>query len=155
MKNLTKFFMIAFIICAPTFAEAAPKKKSFKRQQTIETVDPYAGLDLVSAARKFLGATASQLGLPRSLWCADFMNKITGGGTRSRVAKSYTSYGRPAQYGCVGCIAVTTRKGGGHVGVISGYDKRGNPIMISGNYGNKVREHSVPKSRVVSYRYAA
>lgn len=153
MKNLTKFFMILFIICAPTFADAAPKKKALKNRHNIEAVNSYVGLDLVSAARRFIGATASQLGLPRSLWCADFMNKITGGGTRSRVAKSYLKYGRAASYGCVGCIAVMTRKGGGHVGVVSGYDKKGNPILISGNSKNRVREHSVSRHRVIAYRY--
>jgi len=135
-----------------TVAEAAPKSKSHKRT-TIETVDPYKGLDLVSAARKFLGHSAAALGLPRSLWCADFMNKITGGGTGSRVAKSYLGYGRPASYGCVGCIAVMSRKGGGHVGVVSGYDRKGNPILISGNSKNRVREHPVSRSSVVAYRY--
>ena len=31
-------------------------------------------------------------------------------------------------------------RGGGHVGIITGIDASGNPIMISGNNGNRVRE---------------
>ena len=153
MRKSFYFISVLCLLSMISIAEAHPHHKRVKKIQTIETIDPYAGLDLVSAARKFLGYGAAALGLPRSLWCADFMNKITGGGTGSRVAKSYLGYGRAASYGCVGCIAVMSRKGGGHVGVVSGYDKKGNPILISGNSKNRVREHSVSKHRVIAYRY--
>jgi hypothetical protein len=33
----------------------------------------------IAMASQFIGATASQLGLPNRLWCADFMNKLFGG----------------------------------------------------------------------------
>ena len=46
---------------------------------------------------------------------------------------------RPARSGPqVGAIAVMGRRGGGHVGIISGIDANGNPIMVSGNNRNRV-----------------
>lgn len=126
------------------------KKKVFVKK-SVEIKTTSTNTDLISKARQHLNKTASQLGLPLTLWCADFMNLITGGGTRSRLAKSYLSYGSPASKGCVGCIAVMGRKGGGHVGVVSGY-KGGNPIIISGNYSRKVKEAVVSASRIIAYR---
>ena len=110
------------------------------------------GGDLVSRARNYVGATAGQLGLPRRLWCADFMNMVTRSGS-DRKAKSYLNRGTPAPYGCTNCIAITSRKGGGHVGVVSGYDNSGNPILVSGNHDHRVAESVYHKRRVIAYRY--
>jgi hypothetical protein len=43
------------------------------------------------------------------------------------------------------------RRGGGHVGVVSGIDASGNPILVSGNNGNRVREAAIPRSRIYAY----
>ena len=51
----------------------------------------------------------------------------------------------------VGAIAVMGRRGGGHVGIISGIDAQGNPIMISGNNGNRVREAPISRGRIYAY----
>ena len=52
----------------------------------------------------------------------------------------------------VGAIAVMSRgRSGGHVGIITGVDARGNPIMISGNNGNRVREAPVSRGRIYAY----
>jgi len=51
----------------------------------------------------------------------------------------------------VGAIAVMSRHGGGHVGIITGVDAQGNPIMISGNNGNRVREAPVSRGRIYAY----
>ena len=52
----------------------------------------------------------------------------------------------------VGAIAVMSRgKRGGHVGVVSGIDKRGNPIIISGNHNKKVAEAVYPRERIYAY----
>jgi hypothetical protein len=40
---------------------------------------------------------------------------------------------------------------GGHVGIITGVDAKGNPIMISGNSGNRVREAPVSRGRIYAY----
>ena len=49
-------------------------------------------------------------------------------------------------------IAVMSRgRRGGHVGIITGIDAQGNPIMISGNSGNRVREAPVSRGRIYAY----
>jgi len=51
-----------------------------------------------------------------------------------------------------GAIAVMTRgRRAGHVGIITGIDASGNPIMISGNNGNRVREAPVSRGRIYAY----
>ena len=64
-------------------------------------------------------------------------------GTGSDMASSFASYGQRVSGPQVGAIAVMGRRGGGHVGVVSGIDAEGNPILVSGNNRNRVREASV------------
>lgn len=116
------------------------------------TSDWNFGSGLASRARQYMGMSAGQLGLPRSLWCADFMNKITHSGS-DRTALSYTRRGSPAPYGCTDCVAVTRRRGGGHVGIVTGYDGSGNPILISGNHSRRVGVGTYRRGSVVAYRY--
>ncbi len=104
---------------------------------------------LVERARAYMGQTAAQLGLRRTAWCAAFMNKITGGGTGSDLAKSYLA--KPRTSPSVGAIAVLSRGRGGHVGVVSGFDRNGNPIIISGNHNRQVGDGVYPKGRVLAY----
>jgi hypothetical protein len=40
---------------------------------------------------------------------------------------------------------------GGHVGVVSGIDPNGNPIIISGNHGHRVGEGVYPRGRIYAY----
>lgn len=124
-----------------------PVRTGMKRSFTT-----FSGGDLVTKASRYIGANARQLGLPSRLWCADFMNMLTGSGTDRR-AISYARRGSPAPHGCTNCVAVTKRRGGGHVGIVSGYDSIGNPILISGNHGRKVGVGVYAKHRIVAYRY--
>jgi uncharacterized protein (TIGR02594 family) len=108
---------------------------------------------LVSEARKYLGTNPTDR---KKLWCATFMNlvlaKVGYAGTNSDAAKSFAQYGRRVSDPQIGAIAVLTRgKKGGHVGVVSGIDSRGNPIIISGNHGRRVGEAIYPRSRVIAY----
>jgi uncharacterized protein (TIGR02594 family) len=107
---------------------------------------------LVMEARQFLGTKPSGMG---SLWCARFMNMVlekTGHkGTGSAMARSFASYGTRVSGPQVGAIAVMSRRGGGHVGIITGIDSSGNPIMISGNNRNSVREAPVSRGRIYAY----
>ena len=103
---------------------------------------------LVERARADIGKTASQLGLRRSLWCSAYMNLITGGGTHSDLAVSWL--GRPRTSAHVGAIAVV-RSRRNHVGVVSGFDAHGNPIIISGNHGHRVGEGVYPRRAVIAY----
>lgn len=108
-------------------------------------------------ALKWVGATSRQVGVPHpELWCADFINFIlrrTGHTTtNSRAARSFLDYGRRIDSPRVGAIVVLARgRNGGHVGIVRGTDGDGNPIVISGNHGNKVWESKYPKSRVLGY----
>jgi uncharacterized protein (TIGR02594 family) len=107
---------------------------------------------LVSEARRYLGGNPTSR---RSLWCARFMNMVlehTGHrGTGSDMANSFAHYGQRISGPQVGAIAVMGRRGGGHVGIITGIDAHGNPIMISGNNGNRVREAPVSRGRIYTY----
>jgi uncharacterized protein (TIGR02594 family) len=109
--------------------------------------------NIVAEARRHLGGNPTGRG---SLWCARFMNMVlqqTGHrGTGSDMASSFASYGQRVSGPQVGAIAVMTRgRRGGHVGIITGIDAKGNPIMISGNNGNRVREAPVSRGRIYAY----
>jgi hypothetical protein len=74
---------------------------------------------------------------------------ITGGGTGSRVAKSWLL--KPRISPQVGAMVVTRRRGGGLVGLVSGFTPAGDPIVISGNHGQVVGEGVYPRSRIIAY----
>jgi uncharacterized protein (TIGR02594 family) len=108
--------------------------------------------NIVSEARRYIGGNPT--GRSR-LWCARFMNMVLTRsghrGTGSDMASSFAHYGRRVSGPQVGAIAVMRRGGGGHVGVVSGVDRRGNPIVVSGNHGRRVAESVYPRSRVYAY----
>jgi uncharacterized protein (TIGR02594 family) len=111
------------------------------------------GSGLVSEARRYIGGNPTGRG---SLWCARFMNMVlqhTGHqGTGSDMANSFAHYGTRVSGPQVGAIAVMSRgRRGGHVGIITGVDAQGNPIMISGNNGNRVREAPISRGRIYAY----
>ena len=113
----------------------------------------FSSSGLVMEARRYLGGNPTGRG---SLWCARFMNMVlqhTGHrGTGSDMANSFAHYGTRVSGPQVGAIAVMSRgRGGGHVGIITGVDAKGNPIMISGNNGNRVREAPVSRGRIYAY----
>ncbi|WFU17671.1 TIGR02594 family protein [Bradyrhizobium sp. CB3481] len=113
----------------------------------------YGASGLVSEARKYLGGNPTGRG---SLWCARFMNMVLQHsgyrGTGSDMANSFAKYGQRVSGPQVGAIAVMSRgRRGGHVGIITGIDAKGNPIMISGNNGNRVREAPVSRGRIYAY----
>jgi uncharacterized protein (TIGR02594 family) len=108
---------------------------------------------LVSEARKYMGTNPTDR---TRLWCATFMNMVLAKagytGTNSDAAKSFAQYGRRISEPRIGAIAVLTRgKRGGHVGVVSGIDPAGNPIIISGNHNKRVGESVYPRARVIAY----
>jgi uncharacterized protein (TIGR02594 family) len=122
-------------------------RRSFR---TVENTIIYSG-DLANKASRYIGLNASQLGLPSRLWCADFMNMLVGGTDRRAI--SYVHRGKPAAHGCTNCIAVTKRKGGNHVGIVTGYDGQGNPILLSGNNQRRVGVARYARYKVIAYRY--
>jgi uncharacterized protein (TIGR02594 family) len=119
----------------------------------MEASSGFGSSNIVAEARRFIGN-----GNPTSratLWCARFMNMVLQDlgyrGTGSDAASSFASYGQRVSGPQIGAIAVMSRHGGGHVGVVSGIDAQGNPILVSGNNGNRVREAPVSRGRIYAY----
>ncbi len=112
----------------------------------------FGSSNVVAEARRYLGGNPTGRG---SLWCARFMNLVLQRsgyrGTGSDLARSFASYGQRVSGPQVGAIAVMGRRGGGHVGVVSGIDASGNPIVVSGNNGNRVREAPISRGRIYAY----
>jgi uncharacterized protein (TIGR02594 family) len=112
----------------------------------------FGSSSLVAEARRYIGGNPTSRS---SLWCARFMNMVLQRegyrGTGSDMARSFASYGQRVSGPQIGAIAVMSRRGGGHVGIISGIDAQGNPIMISGTNGNRVREAPVSRGRIYAY----
>ncbi len=106
---------------------------------------------LVSEARKYIGTNPTGRG---SLWCGAFMDlvlKRTGHSGGGNLARAYAHYGQRVSGPQVGAIAVMGRRGGGHVGVVSGVDPNGNPIIVSGNHNHTVAESVYPAGRISAY----
>jgi uncharacterized protein (TIGR02594 family) len=111
----------------------------------------FGGGSIVADARRYLGTNPTGR---RSLWCGAFMDKVlrdTGHRGGGNLAKGYLHYGARVSGPQVGAIAVMGRRGGGHVGVVSGVDANGNPIVISGNHNHTVAESVYPRSRIIAY----
>jgi uncharacterized protein (TIGR02594 family) len=113
----------------------------------------YGSSNVVAEARRYIGGNPTGRG---SLWCARFMNMVLQHsgyrGTGSDLARSFASYGQRVSGPQIGAIAVMGRRGGGgHVGVVSGIDAGGNPIVVSGNNGNRVREAPISRGRIYAY----
>lgn len=114
----------------------------------------FGGSNIVAEARRYIGS-----GNPTgrsSLWCARFMNMVLERsghkGTGSDMARSFAGYGQRISGPQVGAIAVMSRgRRGGHVGIVSGIDAKGNPIVISGNHGHRVAEATYSRGRVYAY----
>jgi uncharacterized protein (TIGR02594 family) len=119
-------------------------------EQTPSSGD-FTGGSLVAEARRYIGTNPTGR---RSLWCGAFMDMVLkqaghpGGGN---LALGYEHYGTRVSGPQVGAIAVMGRHGGGHVGVVTGIDASGNPIIVSGNHNNTVAESVYPRSRIAAY----
>jgi uncharacterized protein (TIGR02594 family) len=131
-------------------AHASRSRRSRSAPVPASTV--YGSSSVVSEARRYLGGNPT--GMSRA-WCAAFMNMVlnrTGHKTSgSNLARSFASYGRRVSGPQIGAIAVMSRRGGGHVGVVSGIDAKGNPIVISGNHGRRVAESVYSRGRIYAY----
>lgn len=106
---------------------------------------------LVAEARKYIGTNPTGR---KRLWCGAFMDMVlkrTGHAGGGNLALGYEHYGTRVSGPQVGAIAVMGRRGGGHVGVVSGIDPSGNPIIVSGNHNNTVAESVYPRARIAAY----
>ena len=136
---------------ARSYSSAANSYSSAPRNAG--AVSDFGGTGVVAEARRYIGSNPTGRS---SLWCANFMNMVLERsghrGSGSNVARSFASYGTRISGPQVGAIAVMSRgKRGGHVGVVSGIDANGNPIIISGNHGRRVAESTYSRGRIYAY----
>ena len=151
------------ITAQKTAGEATQSPRQSRRRVAAQADANYAlggftSNSLVSEARKYIGTNPTGRG---SLWCGAFMDlvlKKTGHAGGGNLASSYARYGTRVSGPQVGAIAVMGRRGGGHVGVVTGIDPNGNPIVLSGNTWNRstggrhtVAEGVYPRSRIYAY----
>ncbi len=114
------------------------------------TGDAFGGAtsnSLVSEARSFMGTNPT--GRSRQ-WCGAFMDMVlkkTGHAGGGNLARAYARYGTRVSGPQGGAIAVMNH----HVGVVSGVDPNGNPIIVSGNHNRTVAESVYPRSRITAY----
>jgi uncharacterized protein (TIGR02594 family) len=105
--------------------------------------------ELIARARRYLGTNPTGW---RHVWCGRFMAMIAPRAASQidnpNLARNWARL--PHTSARVGAIAVLTRRGGGHVGVVAGF-RGGNPILISGNHGHRVGIGVYPARRVIAY----
>ena len=121
-----------------------------KVKPAVQSVSTQPGdTSLVAKARAYIGMTAAQIGVRRDLWCSAFMRFVAGTprGVDDRAISWSGQKHIPGQVGAI--VIVRSRRM--HVGVVSGFDAKGNPRVISGNHGNRVAESIYPRSSVVAY----
>ena len=119
----------------------------------LQNTQSFGSSNVVDEARRYIGGNPTGRG---SLWCARFMNMVLERsghhGTGSDMASSFAGYGQRVSGPQVGAIAVMSRgRRGGHVGIVSGIDANGNPIVISGNFRNRVAEAIISRGRIYAY----
>lgn len=90
-------------------------------------------------------------------WCAAFVGAMLEAvgivSSRYESAKSYMDWGQPLSHPVVGCVAVFTREGGGHVGFVVGKDAKSNLLILGGNQGDEVCIRAFSVARVSGYRW--
>ncbi len=143
------FFLLMVSLASPAMAKKRHHHHHKSQQGYSHTI---GSSSLVHTARRYIGGNPTGWS---SLWCGKFMDLIlrkTGHRGGGNLALAYAHYGRRVSSPVVGSIAVLRRgRGGGHVGVVSGVDRNGNPIVISGNHGHRVAESMYQRSRVVAF----
>jgi uncharacterized protein (TIGR02594 family) len=132
-----------------TFTGEATQSRRYRAAQS-HANSAFGGFttnELVSEARKYIGTNPTGRG---SQWCGAFMDlvlKKTGHAGGGNLAAAYARYGTRVSGPQVGAIAVM----GHHVGVVSGVDPNGNPIIVSGNHNHTVAESVYPRGRIIAY----
>src|ERR1700722_6895849 len=133
-------------------AEANASLPSSTASEGMSSSAGFGSSNVVAEARRYIGGNPTGRG---SLWCARFMNMVLQHsgyrGTGSDMARSFASYGQRVSGPQIGAIAVMGRRGGGHVGVVSGIAANGNPILVSGNNRNRVVEAPISRGRIFEY----
>lgn len=109
--------------------------------------------NLIHEAERYLGTNPTGW---RHVWCGRFMAMIAPEKAKQvknpNWARAWADLPGAHRYqGVPGEIVVLSRGSGGHIGVLKGYDRLGNPIVISGNHGRVVGVGVYSKDRVLAY----
>jgi uncharacterized protein (TIGR02594 family) len=135
------------VAAQPASGEATQGSRRTRRGHTGDAFGGFTTNSLVSEARSYLGTNPTGRGRQ---WCGAFMDlvlKKTGHAGGGNLARAYAGYGTRVSGPQVGAIAVMNH----HVGVVSGIDANGNPIIVSGNHNRTVAESVYPRSRIAAY----
>lgn len=131
----------------PIAGEATQGSRRTRRGHTGDAFGGFTSNDLVSQARAYMGTNPTGRG---RAWCGAFLDMVlkkTGHKGGGNLAIAYARYGTRVSGPQVGAIAVMRH----HVGVVSGIDPNGNPIIVSGNHNRTVAESVYPRSRIAAY----
>ena len=136
------------------------QQQAASKPEVTDSVEPAGGGggSLVSEARRYLGLTGAQLGVKHAgAWCGEFLGRIArkiGVKTPGNPnwAPDWREAGQRISGPRPGAIALVNRgRGIGHVGIVTGVDGSGNPIIISGNHNNRVVETAYPRGSIAAY----
>lgn len=110
-----------------------------------EQLVPFGGSHrLIDIARRDLGKSGPQMGLPSRLWCglaANRWRRAAGlSAPKSGLAFDHVRHGKRISRPVVGALLVQGRRGGGHVSIITEIHANGTVTAISGNDSARVRE---------------
>jgi uncharacterized protein (TIGR02594 family) len=90
-------------------------------------------------------------------WCAAYVGGCLEAvgiiSIRFESARSYMDWGVPLKRPVPGCIAVFSRKGGGHVGFVVAADTTGRLLILGGNQNDQVSIAPFSRDRVIGYRW--
>jgi uncharacterized protein (TIGR02594 family) len=140
-----------------TAVESNPRRHRVRQNRAaregrgLEAMAAVSSNELIAEARKYLGGNPTGW---TSQWCGKFLDMIlrkTGHKGGGNLARGYINYGKRLPGPQVGAIAVFSRKGGGHVGIVTGADANGNPIVISGNHNRRVAISVYPARAALAY----
>jgi hypothetical protein len=108
-----------------------------RQPRQMRRVGAYAASGVAQYASRFLGSSGPSLGLPATLWCADFANMILRAtGYRpvpTRSAFAMVRAGPRIPHAAVGALAITGRGRGGHVSIVAAVYPDGSFLSINGN----------------------
>lgn len=152
MKKLASVLVLGLaIIATPASAgEWFRTDTDGKTQIYKQSFDPE---QLIDRIRQDIGKTARQLGLSRTtLWCSEYLNSVTGGGTGSAQAKSWLSYPKitTPHPGVIVILRRGNNPATGHVGVLEDLDSK-YVYVLGGNQGGRVSLSRYPHSAVIAY----
>jgi uncharacterized protein (TIGR02594 family) len=124
------------------------------------------GTAWVNEARKYIGMTGAQLAVKhRGVWCGEFMGRVARAvgmpaPKHDALAANWGEVGQRISAPRPGAVALVggcwkrngvKRCGVSHVGIVTGVQADGDPIIISGNHANRVVETAYARGRITAY----